>query len=263
MSVDIFYFTGTGNSLFVARQLSAELYDEVRILPIKNFIDNKKVKINSDCLIIVCPVYFRTLPHIVKLFLNKLEFETTSIHTYGVVTCNGEPGHSLFTMDRILKRKGQSLRAGFTVVMPGNSLIVRDFTNTAEIRTQRLEESYNKINEISDYLNNKRFGRIEGNDSFKYHLKGIITGVVARYIYKTPTKFRTTEGCTKCRTCVKACPLSNIKLGKEGVKWGSNCEHCLACFHWCPSMAVEIGNSTVGKLRYHHPEISIKDMYKD
>jgi ferredoxin len=160
----------------------------------------------------------------------------------------------------MLKKKGQSLRACFNVKMPGNSLIVRDFTNPAEVRTQRLEESCYKIKEISDYINNRHFGTIEGDDGFKYHLQGIMTGLIARYVYKTPTKFSTTKGCTKCRTCVKICPLSNIEMGREGVKWGSDCEHCLACFHWCPSMAVEIGNSTVGKLRYHHPKISIKDM---
>ena len=108
MSVDIFYFTGTGNSLFVARQLSEVLSDKIRILPIKNFKEDKKVEINSDYLIIVYPVYFQTLPHIVKLFVNKLEFISNSIPIYGVATCSGGPGHSLFTLDRMLKKKGQS-----------------------------------------------------------------------------------------------------------------------------------------------------------
>ncbi len=261
MSIDIFCFTGTGNSLFVARQMSKVLSEEVVIQPIKAFKEYKKLEISSDYLILVFPVYFQTLPDIVKSFVNKLDFETTSIRIYAVITCNGSPGHTLFTMDSMLRNKGQSLSAGFTVNMPGNSLIIRDFTNSSEIRDRRLEESYQKIIEISEYINSRHFGRVEGNDSIKYHLQGFITGFIAKYIYKTPTKFRTTKDCTKCGTCIKVCPVSNIKMTREGVNWGSNCEHCLACFHWCPSMAVEIGKNTVGKLRYHHPDIPLKDMY--
>ncbi len=261
MSIDIFYFTGTGNSLFIARQLCKELSDNVKILPIKAFKEDKKLEINSDCLILVFPVYFQTIPNIVKSFVDKLEFVTSSIPIYSVVTCNGGPGHCLFTMDRILRKRGKSLTAGFTINMPGNSLIVRDFTNSTEIRTHRLEESYQKIIEISEYINKRHYGRVDGNDSIKYHLQGLFTGFIAKYIYKTPTKFRTAKDCTKCGTCTKVCPVSNIKVTREGVNWGSNCEYCLACFHWCPSKAVEIGKNTVGKLRYHHPDISLKDMY--
>ncbi len=261
MSIDIFYFTGTGNSLFIAKQISKLLSEKATIQPIKAFNEYKKLVISSDCLILVFPVYFQTIPYIVKSFINKLELVTTSIQIYAVTTCNGSPGHSLFTMDRMLRKKGQLLRGGFTVNMPGNSLIIGDFTNTSEIRTQRLEESNQKIIDISEYINNKHFGRVEGNDSIKYHLQGLITGVIAKYIYKTPTKFRTSNDCTKCGTCIKVCPLSNIKMTSVGVNWGSNCEHCLACFHWCPSMSVEIGKNTIGKLRYHHPDISVKDIY--
>lgn len=127
------------------------------------------------------------------------------------------------------------------------------FTNPPEIRTRRLKDSYDKINEVSYCINNKSSGRIDGYDGFKYHLKGLITGTFAKYIYRTPTKFRTVKNCTECKSCIKVCPLNNIIMEKEGIQWGSNCEHCLACFHWCPNSAIELSNNTIGKLRYHHP----------
>lgn len=262
MCTDIFYFSGTGNSLFVAKQLGELLSDQVRILPVKNYVSDNKVKIN-ECVILVCPVYFQTIPHIVKSFINKLEFGASSALIYGVATCNGGPGHSLFTMNRMLKKKGQSLRSGFCINMPGNSLIVRDFTNPPEVRAKRLAESYHQLMEISEVINNKRLRRIEGSDRIKYHLQGIITGAVAKYIYKTPARFKTTKACTKCMNCMRVCPCNNIKLGQQGVEWGNNCEYCLACFHWCPSSAIEIGNNTAGKLRYHHPDISLTDMFNN
>lgn len=261
MSTDIFYFSGTGNSLCVAKQLSAKLSDTVRIFPVRNFKDQKKIEIDSDSLIIVFPVYFQDIPRIVKSVIKKLEFKTPSPCIFGVATCNGSPGHSLFTLKRMLNKKDKSLSAGFAITMPGNSLIVYDFTNPPEVRFQRLNDSKQRLDEISGYINNKQSDYIEGSDDFKYHLRGLVTGTVAKFIYKTPAKFRTTGNCSKCMSCIRICPQNNIKMDTEGPKWGRNCEHCLACFHWCPKMAVELGNNTIGKLRYHHPEISINDMY--
>lgn len=260
MSTDIFYFTGTGNSLFTAKQLATLISDEVHINNIADFINQKRITTASDCIIFVCPVYFQTIPDIVKTFIKKLDYSTSSPYICGIVTCNGGPGHSLFTINRILKKKGHTLNSGFTIDMPGNSLIVRDFTNSQQIRTSRLEASYQKISKIADTINAKLTGKIEGQDGVKVHLQGMITGIFARYIYKTPTKFRQTEACTKCGVCVRVCPRENIKISKKGIEWGTKCEHCLACFHWCPNHAIEIGLATAGKLRYHHPDIKISDM---
>jgi ferredoxin/flavodoxin len=261
MSTDIYYFSGTGNSLYAAKQLGNGHSDKVRIFPIPIFRHQKKTVVHSDIIIIVFPVYFQTLPSIVESFVNNVEFTSGISHIYGVATCNGEPGHSLFTLNRILKKKGISLKAGFTVVMPGNSIIIRDFTNPYDVRIRRLQEAKHRLKEISQFIHEKHSGGIEGNDGFKYHLQGFITGTVAKHIYKTPTRFRFTKNCSQCSLCIKLCPLNNITMGNEGPRWGNKCEHCLACFHWCPRIAIELGNSSHGKLRYHHPDILIQDMF--
>jgi ferredoxin len=261
MSTAIFYFSGTGNSLFVAKKLGAMLPEPLSIHPIAGVRATGLVRISADRVIIVFPVYFQTIPAIVADFLRKTVFATPSQVIYGIATCNGGPGHSIYTMKRILKKRGQILRAGFCITMPGNSLILRDFTNSEEEQNRRLRECFSRIEEIGEYINERRGGRLEGNDGVKPHFQGMITGLVARKIYRTPVKFRTTDACTRCGTCSRVCPVMNIKIGPDNVIWGTNCEQCLACFHWCPRQAIEIGQTTVGKRRYHHPEISICEMY--
>lgn len=263
MVTEIYYFSGTGNSLYVARTLGALLPNQVSLLPIRHFRECEKVSIRADRIVLVFPVYFQTLPDIVSNFLHKMEFETSQPDIYGVATCNGGPGHVMYSTNRILARKGQSLKAGFCITMPGNSLILRDFTNSEEIRNQRLNESDSRMKEICQYINEKKAGRIEGNDGIKSHFQGIFTGLAARSIYNTPSKFRTTNACVKCGVCVSVCPSKNVTIEKDRVKWGRDCQQCLACFHWCPNGAVEIGNTTAGKIRYHHPEVSFKDITND
>lgn len=262
MDTAICYFSGTGNSLFVAKTLGEMLSDPVRIQPIGKPGTSENVRISEARVIIVFPVYFQTLPNIVKDFLKKARFDKESPDIYGIATSNDGPGHVLFSMKRILEKRGLRLKAGFCITMPGNSLILRDFTNPEEIRSRRLRECRPKIKEICAYILGRQSGRIDGTDQFKSHLQGIFTGLIARRIYRTPSKFRTTDRCTRCGTCLKVCPSENISIGEAGVKWGSRCEQCLACFHWCPQKAVEIGRFTEGKIRYHHPDISVGDMFR-
>lgn len=260
MSTAIYYFSGTGNSLFAAKILGEKIPGPVRILPIKSFHAIARVNVSEERIILVFPVYFQTIPDIVRSFLDKLEFGSDSPDIYGIATCNGGPGHSLYTMKRILAKHGLPLKAGFSVIMPGNSLILRDFTNSDEVRSQRLRECYPKMEEIFAYINGRQSGRMDGTDQARSHLQGMFFGMAAKRVYRTPSRFRTTDSCTRCGTCVRVCPSKNIIIGEKGVEWGQSCEHCLACFHWCPMKAVEIGQFTIGKLRYHHPDISICEM---
>lgn len=148
--------------------------------------------------------------------------------------------------------------------MPGNSLIVRDYTNPVEVRKLRISESMKSVQEIADHINNRRVLALGGRNRLKDRLYGLLTSTVAKYIYKTPRKFRVTSGCIHCRICEQICPTKNIKLSSDkNPHWGNNCTQCLACFHWCPQRAVEIGSSTTNKPRYTHPDISIADIIKN
>ncbi len=262
MSTNIYYFSGTGNSLSIARQLGNQINDKVNIIDLACFTEKKQIEINADAIGFVFPVYFQTIPDIVRNFIRKIRIKTKP-YTFAIATCNAGPGHCLFTLSKTLNKIGLSLSSGFVIDMPGNSLIVRDFTNPIEIQKQRLFKSKEKLLEISNYINKRSLLKFDGNNEFKYYLQGFITGAFAKYIYKTPRKFRVTNKCIHCSACVRICPQKNIKLSSDKKPyWGRNCTQCLACFHWCPEKAIEIGTSTVNKQRYAHPEISINDMIK-
>ena len=46
----------------------------------------------------------------------------------------------------------------------------------------------------------------------------------------------------------------------KGPEWYHRCEQCFACLQWCPSKAIEFGPGMEGKKRYHHPDITVRDM---
>ena len=68
------------------------------------------------------------------------------------------------------------------------------------------------------------------------------------------------EKCTSCGICEKLCPAGNIVITEGKAVWQHRCEQCFACLQWCPAEAIQYGKNTKSKKRYHHPEISLKDI---
>lgn len=66
----VFYFTGTGNSLYAARQL------EENPVSIPQVIRQAHPEFRADAIGIVAPVYGHEVPHMVREFLQKTKFHT-------------------------------------------------------------------------------------------------------------------------------------------------------------------------------------------
>ena len=66
--------------------------------------------------------------------------------------------------------------------------------------------------------------------------------------------------CNGCGTCVEVCPVENISLETGTPEWLNNCVQCMACIQWCPEEAIQYGDKTSDRLRYHNPEISMEDI---
>ena len=77
----IFYFTGTGNSLYAAKHFDQELYS----IPQEMKKTDRKYK--AEQIGIVCPLYEFDLPTLVHDFILTSEFETEYFYivmTYGM-----------------------------------------------------------------------------------------------------------------------------------------------------------------------------------
>lgn len=292
MNSKIFYFSGTGNSLALAREIADQIGAKNIINMAKfsetGFTANKSINakssnskpsnakisndefsgrkddleelnINEEVIGFVFPVYFQNIPEIVKEFIKKLNFKNNP-YIFGIATCNGGPGFTLFRLDEILRSHKQKLSSGFAVTMPGNSVIILDLTSDPQVQKERLAISKTKVKEISKIIHEKSEAGIDGEDNIKYRLEGFFTRFISTKIYRAQKRFIATEKCTKCGTCQRICPHNNIKIG-QNITWGNNCSLCLACYHWCPQNCVEIGNSTKNRIRYQHPLIKPKDMF--
>lgn len=254
----LYYFTGTGNTLAVARDLAAELGD-TKLIPLRRAISPGGVSSDADVVGIAFPVYFLDMPSLVRQFVQQLRFEGTP-YIFGLATCGERPGGALFRLRELLQKNGRALSAGFVLVMPENYIGPVDLMHD----TDRIEEKYaqakNRIPAIAAAIRERKTSAPEGTNSALLKFGGAITGTLMTSVYRVPRRLHTTEKCNRCGTCGRICPTRNITMEEGGVRWSNSCTQCYACIHWCPQEAIEIGGRTTGKRRYHHPEVSIKDM---
>ena len=121
MSTEIYYFSGTGNSLVVARDIAEEIDGDLISIP--SVMDKKSITTNADVVGIVFPVYYLgtvNIPLVVQRFVMKLEGISTK-YLFAVCTYGGGSGSTLTILDELIRARGGQLASGFGVQMPQNA----------------------------------------------------------------------------------------------------------------------------------------------
>jgi ferredoxin len=256
MSTAIFYFSGTGNCLKVARDLARELGD-ADIFNIAKVID-KEIDLTADRIGIIYPVYMFGMPLIVTRFVRQLKAAQNK-YIFAIATCGGKAANTLKQNAILLKSQGLKLAAGFIIKMPGNYTPLYGAI-PLEKQKKMFEKEKQRVKEIAGIVKDNRQYKIEKDAFLLRGLLSIIYQLMSPKIPFLDKDFWADKKCTSCGICVKVCPVSNIKLCEGKPAWLHKCEQCFACLHWCPEEAIQYGKNTSGKKRYRNPEIKLEDL---
>jgi ferredoxin len=253
MNTAICYFSATGNSLSVANDLSVEL-GNTAVVPVTRALKTG-VNVSYDSLGIVYPVYMFGLPLIIAEFLKSSAIKPGS-YVFSVATYGGLPGRPHSLSRNILKKRGIELACGFSVLMPGNYTPMY-----GAIAKQRQEKMFaqekSRVKEIAQLVRQKKRGIVEEQPI-------LLNTLLYSLLYKggsamiplSAKGFWATDSCNECGKCALVCPVANIELRDGKPVWLEHCQHCMACLQWCPAEAIQYKKSTLGKKRYHHPQVT-------
>ncbi len=289
MSTEIYYFSGTGNSLVVARDIAEKTNG--KLISIPSVMDKESIKTDADAIGIVFPVYHGDIPFIIRRFVNKID-NLDKKYIFGVCTYGNSPGFTIKYLDKIIKSHDGKLAAGFTVNMPPNyiipSFVLKDFFKSFvlhEIAIEKQQELFinwkKKLQSIYEFVHTRKEGVLETKTDIKIllvhflHLRetsgktfwlkvagfeGDTNLPFQESLQLMDWGFRYDDKCNGCGICLKICPVKNIKMVDGKPVWQHHCEQCFACLQWCPKEAIQFGNRTSHGKRYHHPEVKLSDM---
>lgn len=270
--VVLYYFTGTGNSLYAAREIGKRLNG--KLVSIASQMDFERIDTEADIIGIIFPVYNSMndgLPLIVIKFAKKL-VNLQSKYIFAVCTSGSGMTPSNESLSHWISAQGGKLSAFFTLKMPFNIKPVPNVTKQMAL----FESALKKIETISTTVQEKKdvgYGIPSAVKLITAPLGALMRSFFitkmrkqtnspnARSFYElTPLMdkcFFIDEKCDGCTICSKICPVKNIEIINDKPLWKHHCETCLACFHWCPKEAI---HSSYSNIRYHHPEVKLSDM---
>lgn len=265
MKTEIYYFSGTGNSLSVARDISKKIDGE--LISAVSVSDKDKIVPDADAIGFVFPIYDFKHPKVIGNLLGKIT-NIDSKYIFAICTYGIAPSKSLVNFGKAIESYGGNLSLGFAVAMPHNGIGSSSFSSKQH--EKMFEEWQKKLEVVSEDITNKREGKIEKSNVFFGMLSSrlIISVFPSIFVFFKEVitkgidslKFNYNEKCDGCDICEKVCPMANIEILEDRPRWGDNCAGCFACYHWCPKGAVQLGSIKLNGEGYHHPDVKLKDM---
>ena len=257
MKTIIYYFSATGNSLVVAKDLAAEL-GNAAVAAITKTLPSGKMA-GYDAVGLVFPVYMFGLPLVVAKFLSLLGVDKDA-YVFTVATYGGLPGLPHTMAREILNKQGISLAAGYSVLMPGNYTPMYGAIGQ-EKQTKMYAAEKLRVKEIAGLVRAKTKNIVEEKPMLpNFLLHHLLYRGGSKMIPNADRDFWVTDACVRCGTCAKVCPVAYIEMRQKLPVWLHHCEHCMACLQWCPAGAIEYKKSTAGRKRYHHPDVKAQDI---
>lgn len=261
----ILYFTGTGNSLYIARQLAGE---KGEIVSIPQLMKQKQFNIEADEVGIVYPIYGHMPPNMVREFIKRAKIKATykfAVLTYGNRKCN-----AVEIWNDISQQAGTKFDYISTIVMVDNWLPNFDMNEQVKV-DKHIPEHLTSIKKDIDQQRNwiEPVSDIERSQHQEFLER---TGNLAgeSFIMDSAKSFLITDACIGCGICTEVCPRGNYELTSQGTTMKGECEFCLACIQNCPQKAIQFAKQGDGtwphwpeknpNARYRNEHVSINDI---
>jgi len=242
----IYYFSGTGNSLWTALNIQKALGDcDVVLMEARGGCPGSVVSMGF-----VFPCYFSGVPHIVLEFLANLDFkEQKDTYYYAVITYGLILGSALGQTYEALHERGVNLSYASGLRSFANYVVAYDMSKKVAEKTAQTKRELQEI-----------LPHIVDRDSVGISKPSAPILLYNRVFSKDhnikDSNYLVDDSCDGCGTCGKVCPTNNIRMEEGRPRWQHHCVQCVACLQWCPKRAINYGDKTRKRGRYTHPEIT-------
>jgi len=254
----IYFFSGTGNTWWVATRLSEKLRQDnhqVTCHSIETLMNEDVIAHLSgvDHIVLGFPVYGSTAPRPMMDFIQTFPVsngrQTMSIFATQALAS----GDTALMISRLLEQKGYLI------------LQARHFRMMNNLHLPRFKFYPPKNDQRSDQLLAKTLPRVDnfaweiaegkkhitGNNPLSRFLGGLQRRHIDTMIDKASAELRVdAKRCILCGKCQRICPTSNILHSQDQLTFAGNCVLCLRCYSQCPTAAILLGDGSEDVHKY-------------
>ncbi len=275
-STEIYYFSGTGNSLRVARELGQRLPD-AELIPVVRLLGQDRIQVKAKAVGLVFPLHGMTVPIPIRRFLKKADLGAAQ-YVYAMVTYAGTASWAARYIRKRLQKQGKDLHASFLVRMPSSNPKIAGFEPpTAEdlaalegMMQKKLDTVLRVVEGRERHADDDFAGiRISLPQPFRFLVEHLILCGMGFLEHRDARRyFFADEKCAGCGTCAHVCPAGKIALRDARPVWQERvkCYMCYACLNFCPMQAIQIRSTwymkshTEHQARYPHPYATADDI---
>ena len=241
------YYSGTGNSRYVGEKVSKSIGCSLINLNVL-IREKKKTEITDEDLVLVTPTYAWRIPRIVENHLLNEDLSNVR-RIWFLMTCGDEIGEASRYNRALCQKLNIEYMGSGQINMPENYIAMFEVPDR-EGSLKIIAKADEKIEEFSQRIAEGR--KLDDNRiTLSDRIKSRLVNPVFYRLYVKADGFHVKDDCIGCGICVNRCPLNNIHLEDGKPVWGNSCTHCMGCICYCPKEAIEYGNASKGKFRYH------------
>jgi ferredoxin len=273
MKLVILYFSGTGNTDYVARYLAHKLVAvpiEVELRSIER--QRPEMLDGFDVLAVGFPVYGCESPPFFQAYLARLA-PGQGRGAFVFCTKGAMAGNAVRRNLQRLAERGYLPLGGRSVGMPGSDGLALSGKDSWMARSA-LRKDYDHLknaDRLSEQMAAVLSGLADGKPIEAFHrplpwsASGVLLDRLWAFLYRLfadpfRTQFWADEHCQACSLCVQICPVDNVTLRDGHPLFADHCVLCLRCLHNCPREAIQIGKLTVNKFRWRGPRAKFEPL---
>lgn len=251
----VFYFSGTGNSLYVAKTIADELgnCEIISMAKSENYVLSK----NYDNIGFIYPNYFCGLPKRVIKFIENIDL-SNNLNTYyfSIATIGGNIGNAVYQMyELFFNRHGIKINNCQKLKMYQNYV---NFHKMKKNVSEITKKSNERLIPIISSIKNKETCK----PTRLFNVLRFVNKNFLKKVSNLDNYYSINSNCSGCGICKEVCPVKNIEMINKKPAFKHNCEQCVACIQYCPQRAIDYKNLTQKRGRYTHPEINYKELIK-
>lgn len=258
MKTIIYYFSGTGNNLYIAKQIAKNLLG-MEIKPIREIEQNKEIPISYDWVGYIGPSYYSHIPPYMMSCMEGVKYAEHQ-KIFLICGCGGNRGMAIQDMRQQINASGKESSLEYMVIQPGNYLLSYGAFPGIYQKLTILIANRKAKKIAADIRNNKTRKNLKQGIFYKTSSEERMQKSIASFP-EMGKQYQVNDKCVGCGMCEKVCPVGNILVKDGKVTFGDNCNQCMACIQWCSRRAIYFDENEAKRNRYHHPKIKVSELY--